>query len=136
MCIPEQSKNKEAAWEFIEFVLATADSQNKMFETVDYFPAYKPAWNDPMYDKGDPFFGGQQTRRLWAQIADEVAPPPFPTPMDSLVEWDIVTFFNDGMSKDLNKNELRDFIKENCLSGAAYEAKNFIQVLRKAGKLQ
>jgi multiple sugar transport system substrate-binding protein len=136
MCIPEQSKNKEAAWKFIEFALASGSSQNKMFETVDYFPAYKPAWNDPMYDEGDPFFGGQQTKRLWAQIAAKVTPPPFPTPMDSTIEWDIVTFFNEGMSQGLNRDELRDFIKENCLKDTQFDMEDFINVLRAAGKMK
>jgi len=135
MCIPEQSTKKEAAWLFIEFALATIDAQNKMFETVDYFPAYKPAWNDPIYDEGDPFFGGQQTRRLWAQIAANVTPPPFPTPMDSTVEWDIVTFFNEGMGMGLSRDELRDYIKENCMIDAKYEMEDFIKVLQEAGKM-
>jgi multiple sugar transport system substrate-binding protein len=135
MCIPEQSKNKEAAWKFIEFALTTAEAQNKMFETVDYFPAYKPAWNDPIYNDGDPFFGGQQTRKLWAQIASEVKPPPFPTPMDSNIEWNIVTFFNDGLNKGLRGDSLRDYIKENCLHTSEYDAENFMKTLRDAGKL-
>ncbi|MDR0468804.1 MAG: extracellular solute-binding protein [Peptococcaceae bacterium] len=135
MCIPEQSRNKEAAWKFIEFVLATAEAQNKMFEAVDYFPAYKPAWNDRIYEEGDPFFGGQKTRELWAQIAAEVTPPPFPTPMDSSVEWDIVTFFNDGMRLGLSKDKLRDFIRENCLINAKDDTESYIAVLREAGIL-
>jgi multiple sugar transport system substrate-binding protein len=136
MCIPMQSRNKEAAWKFIEFALATPEAQNKMFETTDYFPAYKPAWNDPIYDLGDPFFGGQQTRKLWARIADEVKPPPFPTPMDSTIEWDIVTFFNEGMNMGLDMNELRDYIKENCLKDTQYDMENFVQILREAGKMK
>jgi len=136
MCIPEQSQNKDAAWKFIEFALATAAAQNKMFETVDYFPAYKPAWDDPIYDKGDPFFGGQKTRKLWAQIASEVTPPPFPTPMDSNIEWDIVTFFNEGMSEGLGRDQLRDYIKENCLKNSENDTKEFITVLQDAGKMK
>jgi multiple sugar transport system substrate-binding protein len=74
MAIPKQGKNKLAAWKFIEYSMATSEAQNKMFETVDYFPAYKPAWDNSMYDEGDPFFGGQKTRRMWADIATSQGP--------------------------------------------------------------
>ena len=74
LAILEQSKQKEAAWKFIEYSMATSEPQNLIFKTVDYFPAYKPAWTDPMYNEGDPFFAGQKTRRMWANIANSQGP--------------------------------------------------------------
>jgi multiple sugar transport system substrate-binding protein len=74
MAIPEQSKNKLAAWKFIEFSMATTEAQNAVFQAVDYFPAYKPAWKDPLYEAGDPYFAGQKTRRMWADIANTQGP--------------------------------------------------------------
>ena len=44
LVIPEQSKEKEAAWAFLTYMLCTAKGQNDMFAAVDYFPAYEPAW--------------------------------------------------------------------------------------------
>jgi len=67
--ILQTSENPEAAWKFIEYVCADAQAENTIMKTVDYFPSYKPAWKDPMYDQPDPFFGGEKTRRLWANIA-------------------------------------------------------------------
>ncbi len=69
LAIPEQSENKLAAWAFIEYVCATKEAQNKIFKAVDYFPAYKPAYDDPLYSEPDEFFGGQKTREVWANIA-------------------------------------------------------------------
>lgn len=69
LAITEQSKNKEAAWTFIEFVLANPDMQNVIFEAVDFFPALKTAWEDSLYTEPDPYFGGQQTRQMWKRIA-------------------------------------------------------------------
>ena len=83
LAIPEQSENKEAAWKFIEFALANKDSQNKMFAAVDYFPAYIPAFDDPMYGEADPFFGGQKTREMWVDIAANKIQPFITTPMDA-----------------------------------------------------
>ncbi len=82
LAIPEMSDNKAAAWAFVEYMLANSRPQNEMFEAVDYFPAYMPAWDDPMYDEPDPYFAGQRTRRLWAEIA-EGTEPTMVTPMDA-----------------------------------------------------
>ena len=85
LAIPRTSENPEAAWKFIEYVCADANAENTIMKTVDYFPAYKPAWKDPLYDQPDPFFGGQKTRRLWANIA--VSQGPFVvTPLDAQAE--------------------------------------------------
>jgi ABC-type glycerol-3-phosphate transport system substrate-binding protein len=66
--IPEQSQNKEAAWAFIEFVTARAESQNKIFALADIFPAFEPAYADPIYEEADPFFGGQETRKTYVEV--------------------------------------------------------------------
>lgn len=86
LTIPEQSQNKLAAWTFVEYALATAEAQNKMFKAVDYMPAYKPAFEDPLYHEGDPFFGGQKTKELWIDIAvNKIGLSFISTPMDAEV---------------------------------------------------
>jgi len=83
--ILQSSENPEAAWKFVEYLCADAKAENTIMKTVDYFPAYKPAWKDPMYDEPDPFFGGQKTRRLWANIASSQGPFVV-SPLDALAE--------------------------------------------------
>ena len=98
LAITEKSKNKAAAWAFVEYALATVQGQNGIFKAVDYFPAYKPAWTDPLYQEGDPYFGGQKTRELWTKIAN--APGKIlTTPMDSAAEQ----AFNGEVAKMLNE---------------------------------
>ncbi len=70
--IPEQSKNKEAAWKFIQWACCSAEGQNVLFKQSGVFPAYKPAWQDPLYDAPVDFFGGQRTYRIWTEISDNV----------------------------------------------------------------
>jgi len=70
--IPEQSKVKDAAWEFVKWSCASAEGQNMLFKASGVFPAYKPAWKDPLYDEGVEFFGGQPTYRIWTEIADNI----------------------------------------------------------------
>jgi cellobiose transport system substrate-binding protein len=72
VAIPEQSKNKEAAWKFVQWACATAEGQNVLFKKSGVFPAYKPAWQDPLYDAPVDFYGGQKAYRLYAEIADNV----------------------------------------------------------------
>ncbi|MEZ4865689.1 MAG: substrate-binding domain-containing protein [Caldilineaceae bacterium] len=79
--IPQQSKVQEAAWEFMKWSCCTADGQNTLFKATGVFPAYKPAWEDPLYDEGVEFFGGQPAYRIWTEIADNI-PAIFRTPND------------------------------------------------------
>jgi ABC-type glycerol-3-phosphate transport system substrate-binding protein len=46
LVIPEQSKNKEAAWAFVEFMLGRYDSQVKQFEMFDLFPTLESTFTD------------------------------------------------------------------------------------------
>ncbi|MEN9934225.1 MAG: hypothetical protein RLZZ387_804, partial [Chloroflexota bacterium] len=72
VAIPEQSKVKEQAWEFVKWATCSAEGQNVLFKQSGVFPAYKPAWQDPLYDAPVDFFGGQRTYRIWTEIADNV----------------------------------------------------------------
>jgi multiple sugar transport system substrate-binding protein len=88
LSIPEQSKNKEVAWEFVKWAVASAEGQNVLFKQSGVFPAYKPAWQDPLYDAPVDFFGGQRAYRIWTEIADNV--PAIPRTPNDLQLDDIV----------------------------------------------
>jgi multiple sugar transport system substrate-binding protein len=79
--IPEQSNVKDEAWEFVKWAVCTAEGQNMLFKATGVFPAYKPAWADPLYDEPVEFFGGQPAYRIWTEIADNI-PAIFRTPND------------------------------------------------------
>jgi multiple sugar transport system substrate-binding protein len=81
VAIPEQSTKKEQAWEFIQWACCTAEGQNALFKQSGVFPAYKPAWQDPLYDAPVPFFGEQRTYRIWTEIGDNI-PAILRTPND------------------------------------------------------
>ena len=88
VAIPEQSKNKEAAWEFVKWAVASAEGQNVLFKQTGVMPAYKPAWQDPLYDAPVDFFGGQRAYRIWTEIADNI--PAIPRTPNDLQLDDIV----------------------------------------------
>ncbi len=72
--IPQLAKNKAAAWEFIKFLTTTAEAQNAVFQKTGIVPAYKPAWNSPMYDEPVPYLGGQKAWRMLIDLAQKVKP--------------------------------------------------------------
>jgi multiple sugar transport system substrate-binding protein len=108
LAIPEQSENKEAAWKFIEYSMANKDAQNKMFAAVDYFPAYIPAFDDPMYQEADPFFGGQNTRAMWVDIAANKIEPFITTPMDAQAEQIFMSYVNQALDQGLDPQTALD----------------------------
>lgn len=97
--IPEQTKNAEMAWDFLQFACCTADGQNAMFKPTGVFPAYRPAWADPLYEAPVDFFGGQRAYRMWANIADNVASivrSPYDLQADDIVNAEMTKVMNEG----------------------------------------
>lgn len=75
LAIPSTSKNREAAWAFMEFALADKQSAATMLETSGLFPSYLPAQDDPYFATPQPYFDGQPVLELFAAASKEV--PPF-----------------------------------------------------------
>jgi ABC-type glycerol-3-phosphate transport system substrate-binding protein len=69
LAISEQSQNKEAAWAFIEFMLAQEPNVLKSFAYSDFMPALETVYTDPIFDEADPFYGGQKTRQVYLETA-------------------------------------------------------------------
>jgi multiple sugar transport system substrate-binding protein len=102
--IPEQSKVRDAAWEFVKWSCCTAEAQNMLFKATGVFPAYKPAWEDPLYDEPVEFFGGQPAYRIWTEIADNI-PAIFRTPndvqLDDIVGAELTKVLKEGKDPEV-----------------------------------
>jgi lactose/L-arabinose transport system substrate-binding protein len=66
LVIPDQCRNKAAAWKFVEYALCTQEGQLQQYKAFDLFPAFLPALQTPVIDEPDPFFMGQPIGRLFA----------------------------------------------------------------------
>lgn len=133
LVIPEQSKNKAAAWAFVKYMMATKEGQNDIFQAVDYFPAYTPAYEDAsIYDATDDYFSGQQPKKLWAEIATELQPVNT-TMMDSAADGCIYTSVNSGLEQGLDAEGIRDLVKSDIEAATAEVKEQQIQVLKDAG---
>lgn len=72
LVIPEQGKNKEAAWKFVEYVLCTEAAQLAQYRHFDLFPCLMSTFDDPFFDEPDPFYGNQKVRRLFATDIEKI----------------------------------------------------------------
>mgnify|MGYP000980894859 CR=1 FL=1 len=133
LVIPEQSRNKEAAWAFINYMLCNAGPQNEMLAAVDYFPAYTPAYDDnAIYEVKDEYFSGQKTKALWASISEDLEPV-FNTIMDVTAEGCIYSSVNAGLDQGLNAQQMKELLAQD-IDVATAELKNQqIQVYKDAG---
>ena len=134
LVIPEQSKNKEAAWAFVEYMLCTSEAQNTMFKAVDYFPAYEPAWEaaPELYVDGDPYFGGQAPNSIATKIAAEV-PAVYNTIMDTTAEGYTITSFDAGYNAGETAEQIRDRLGRDIEAACAELKLQQIQTLKDAG---
>jgi len=70
--IPEQSKNKAAAWALTEFLFGRVENQVAMFKSSDFFPSLEAAYADPVFNEPDPFFADQAVRPTYVDVVKEV----------------------------------------------------------------
>ena len=103
-----------------------------MFQAVDYFPAYTPAYGDPIYDEEDPYFGGEKTKALWVELAKQLVPV-YTTQMDVTAEGQILTTVNQGLQEGLDAEGIRDLLGKNIEDATAELKKQQIQTLKDAG---
>ena len=134
LVIPEQSTNKEAAWAFVSYMLATSEGQNTMFKAVDYFPAYKPAWEaaPELYKDGDPYFGGQAPNAIATKIAADV-PVVYNTIMDVTAEGYLYSSFNAGAEAGETPEQIRQRLGRDVEAATAELREQQIQTLEDAG---
>jgi ABC-type glycerol-3-phosphate transport system substrate-binding protein len=72
LAIFNQSDNKTAAWNYIQYHLGRADVQVQIYEKTDLFPGLTTAYRTPLFKIGDPYFGGQRVRELFVDIAKKI----------------------------------------------------------------
>ena len=72
LLINKASKQQDAAWKFIEFVITDKESNARRFLDGNSFPAYRPAWKDERLLQPNEFFSNQKFGELLVRLAPEV----------------------------------------------------------------
>ena len=70
--IPEQSENKELAWDFIKFMVDNRDSQLLAFDTIEAFPALKSTWEADVFEQPIAFLNDQPARELYINVVNNI----------------------------------------------------------------
>ncbi|MCJ8012603.1 extracellular solute-binding protein [Paenibacillus sp. KQZ6P-2] len=100
LVIPSQSKNKEAAWAFVEYALLTPEGQKELIK-FNSLPAFKPALELPeITDTEEPFLGGQKANALFATLVEKM-PPDYPSSLDGAA-WKV---WSAGIDKAMKTNQ-------------------------------
>ena len=71
--IPEQSENKELAWDFIKFMVDRQESQLESFDAINAFPALKSTWEADVFEQPIAFLDGQPARELYINVVENIA---------------------------------------------------------------
>ena len=72
--IPKESKQKDAAWDFIKFMTLTKEAQLSSLKAISALPSLKSAQNLPELRQPLAFLGGQVARTTWVKNANKVKP--------------------------------------------------------------
>lgn len=97
LVIPDQCRQKEAAWAYIEYALCTPSPQIEQYRNFDLYPALLSTHQDPFFDEPVPFFGGQKVRRLFSVDIDKIPA------MNRTADWmEAVRYIGQALSKWAN----------------------------------
>ena len=73
LMICKSTKNKDSAWEFLEFVMKDKEANAERFLQGNSFPAYMPSWKNKDLLGEHPYFK-QSMGELLVELADEIPP--------------------------------------------------------------
>lgn len=119
--IPEQSENKEAAWELLKFLTTEKDIQLQAFNNIAAFPSHEDAWEDPNFAKPVEFLAGQQANKLYIEVIGNVE--------------SVTTHCAQAFAEEAMKSAIAQVLNDNRDIGEALaEAQNRIERLLKIKK--
>lgn len=72
LMVYKDSKNIDASWGFMKFVMENKEANIKRFADGNSFPAYMPIWKDPALMKANEYFGQQSLGALMVSLAGDV----------------------------------------------------------------
>jgi lactose/L-arabinose transport system substrate-binding protein len=70
--IPAAAEHPDEAWTFIEFILGRRENQLAMFEISGFIPSLETTYDDALFQQGDDFFAGQNTRAIYADVVERI----------------------------------------------------------------
>ena len=84
MGITKACKNKELAWELVQYLYFSKDGFDSRRHFTEILPPIKEMWANPVFHQPDPFLGGQKGQELFTELAPQI-PPRYVTPATGVV---------------------------------------------------
>lgn len=84
LVIFKKSKQTEAAWKFVEWVMSDMDANAERYLQGNAFTPFRPAWTDLRYAHPEPYFGNQILTELLMELAPK-SPPGMQSPAHALI---------------------------------------------------
>jgi arabinosaccharide transport system substrate-binding protein len=84
MGITKACKNKELAWELVQYLYFSKDGFDSRRQFTEILPPIKEMWANPVFHQPDPFLGGQKGQELFTELAPQI-PPRYVTPATGVV---------------------------------------------------
>jgi ABC-type glycerol-3-phosphate transport system substrate-binding protein len=84
LVIFKKSKQTEAAWKFVEWVMSDVDANAERYLQGNAFTPFRPVWSDLRYARPEPYFGGQILTELLMEVAPK-SPPASQSPAHALI---------------------------------------------------
>lgn len=72
LLIYKESKEVDASWDFINFVMTNREANVRRFVNGNSFPAHKPSWQDERMQQPNAYFSGQRFGKLFMDLSPEV----------------------------------------------------------------
>jgi lactose/L-arabinose transport system substrate-binding protein len=89
LAIPATSANPDLAWAFTRFALADAKNQASMQEKEGLFPAFIPAYSEPVMTAPVEYFGGETVYKTFGELTPKI--PAVSYTADNSTASDIMT---------------------------------------------
>lgn len=71
LAVSSSSKNKQAAWEFIKYIVYTEEGAKMQRDIAGEITPFKPIFKPEFFAQPDPFFGGQDIRSKMIEIGSD-----------------------------------------------------------------
>ena len=72
--ILKTSKNKEAAWAFVKWLVTDGESLKQQYQSDDLYPAFTPAGSSDWINYRDPYYDGQNVNEIFAPVQAQLIP--------------------------------------------------------------
>jgi len=118
--IPRMAKNPDASWKLIEFLYFSPQGIEARREYTKILPPIVSLWNDPIYQREDPYFGGQKVEQLFVRLAAQI-PTRTISPATTMVLLSLSAMVNDARAyvEDHGTAGLEDFCRRELARAAA-----------------